>query len=153
MLTKIGTWIGTIAGVALGSLLYGVEKLTGLKVYALLMNVDFIPGVRHAMGNPVMEWLLHLMISWVIGIGFVYILDKWHKENSSLRYALSALLSFGAASTYVPLTLLARQSTPAVTDMRSVSYWLAAHTLYGLTLVSSYDMLMEHRQRTIPVFS
>ncbi|SIS47700.1 hypothetical protein SAMN05421687_105135 [Salimicrobium flavidum] len=138
---KIGMWIGTIAGAALGAFLYGIEKLTGLSVYTLLINVDFIPVVRHAMGNPFLELLLHFVVSWTIGVVFVYLLDRWNKQKSPFRFALSAFLSLVAAATYVPLTILAVQPTPAVTDIQAVSYWLAGHAIYGLFLVGSYDFL------------
>ncbi|SDJ44263.1 hypothetical protein [Salimicrobium halophilum] len=142
MLKKLGTWIGTIAGVALGSFMYAIEKIFGLSVYTLLLNVDFIPGLRHAMGNPALEWLLHLIVSWVIGILFVYVLHHWNKQTSPFRYVLSGILSLGAASTYVPLTILAIQPTPSITDKEAVSYWLIGHGIYAYVLVWSYDLLL-----------
>ncbi|EKE31658.1 MULTISPECIES: hypothetical protein [Salimicrobium] len=141
MIKKIGAWIGTIAGVALGGFLYGIEKIFGLSVYTLLMNVDFIPGVRHAMGHPALEWMLHLSVSLSIGFIFVYIVEKRKAWDSTFRFVLSGLLSAGAALTYVPLTLLAIQETPSLRDGKAISLWLAGHAVFGLVLSGSYDVL------------
>ncbi|WP_347861192.1 hypothetical protein U0355_10945 [Salimicrobium sp. PL1-032A] len=150
MFKKLGAWIGTIAGVALGSFMYAIEKIFGLSLYTLLMNVDFIPGIRHAMGNPALEWLLHLSVSWVIGIMFVSILHYSSRQTSPFRYLLSGILSLGAAATYVPLTILAIQPTPSVTDGRALAYWLIGHGIYGYVLVFSYDNLRRKFVSGIP---
>ncbi|WP_079480651.1 hypothetical protein [Halobacillus salinus] len=133
-----GLWIGTISGIVLGLYMWFVEIATGKKVYTLLMNVDFIPVIGDKDWPVIVEWLFHMIISWMIGILYVYLLKHWIKDTRKNQWGLSVLLTAGASTTYIPLTLLAIKETPALTDGVAILYWLVGHALYAITLKRSY---------------
>ncbi|WP_082234669.1 hypothetical protein [Halobacillus massiliensis] len=135
-----GIWIGTISGLAIGIYMWLVEELTAIKVYILLMNVDFIPVIGDIDWPAPVEWLFHLIISWAIGMIYCFLLRS--KQNSTVRmqWILAFVLSAIAFSTYFPLTLLAIKDTPAVTNMTAIVLWAAGHILYALLLKLSYNL-------------
>ncbi|MGP4077231.1 hypothetical protein [Halobacillus sp. K22] len=133
-----GFWIGTTSGLVLGFYMWLVELVTGEKVYTLLMNVDFIPVIGSIEWPVVIEWLFHLIISWIIGVLYVYAFRRVLKDTSRNRWSLALILSAFAATSYVPLTLLAIKETPALTDGAAIFYWLIGHVLYAVVLKMSY---------------
>ncbi|MBH0228767.1 hypothetical protein [Halobacillus yeomjeoni] len=138
-MVRWGLWIGTTSGVVLGMYMWFVELVTGKKVYTLLMNVDFIPVIGGIEWPVIIEWFFHMIISWVIGIIYVLAFTRgFLKETSRNLWLLSIGLTAFAATTYVPLTLLAIKETPAVTDVEAVIYWLVGHALYAITLRKTY---------------
>lgn len=133
-----GVFIGTTSGIVLGLYMWFVEQVTGKKVYTLLMNVDFIPVIGNIDWPVLMEWLFHMVISWIIGILYSYAFMRKLKETNRNRWVLAILLTAIAATTYVPLTILAIKETPALTDGTAILYWLIGHVLYAFTLKKSY---------------
>ncbi|WP_226576885.1 hypothetical protein [Halobacillus litoralis] len=134
-----GFFIGSTSGIVLGLYMWFVEKMTGEKVYTLLMNVDFIPVIGSIDWPVIIEWLFHMIISWAIGIFYAYVFMYRLKATNRRRWLAAILLTAGAATTYVPLTLLAIKETPPVTDGTAITYWLIGHVLYAVTLKRSYD--------------
>ncbi len=133
-----GLWIGTLSGIVLGLYMWFVEMATGKKIYTLLMNVDFIPVIGGVDWPVYMEWLFHMIISWIIGVLYVYALKNWISDTIRNQWRLSIFLTAGASTTYVPLTLLAIKETPDLTDGVAITYWLVGHVLYAITLKKSY---------------
>ncbi|MCA1011309.1 hypothetical protein [Halobacillus halophilus] len=133
-----GFWIGTTSGLILGFYMWLVELVTGKKVYTLLMNVDFIPVIGSIEWPAAIEWLFHLIISWIIGVLYVYAFRRILKDSRRNRWFLALILSAFAATSYVPLTLLAIKETPALTDGAAILYWLIGHVLYAVVLKISY---------------
>ncbi|SFG00399.1 hypothetical protein SAMN05216353_11816 [Halobacillus alkaliphilus] len=133
-----GFWIGTTSGLVLGFYMWLVELVTGEKVYTLLMNVDFIPVIGSIEWPVAIEWLFHLIISWIIGVLYVYAFRRVLKDTKGNRWSLALILSAFAATSYVPLTLLAIKETPALTDGAAILYWLIGHVLYAVVLKISY---------------
>lgn len=68
-----GLFIGTTSGIVLGLYMWFIEKITGDKVYTLLMNVDFIPWFGSIDWPVLMEWFFHMIISWVIGLVYAWL--------------------------------------------------------------------------------
>lgn len=134
-----GLFIGTTSGLVLGLYMWFVEQVTGKRIYTLLMNVDFIPILGEIDWPIFMEWLFHLIISWIIGILFAYAFTYQLKNTNRSRWLSASILSGIAAITYVPLTILAIKETPALTDGVAIFYWLMGHVLYAITLKKSYD--------------
>lgn len=134
-----GLFIGTTSGMVLGLYMWFVEQITDKKVYTLLMNVDFIPVIGEIDWPVVLDWLFHMIISWIIGVLFAYAFMYRLKNTNRFRWLLASLLTAIAATTYVPLTILAIKETPALTDEVAILYWLIGHVLYAITLKRSYD--------------
>ncbi|RCW69719.1 hypothetical protein [Saliterribacillus persicus] len=129
-----GVWLGTISGFVLGFFLWSIEELFHLKVYTLLLNVDFIPLLSDINLTIVGEWFLHLIISWAISLVFLLFLTKKSRTNRQV-YIVAGLLCGGAALSYFPLTFLANKETPALFDGFAIVTWMIGHVIYGLILI------------------
>jgi hypothetical protein len=135
-----GIWIGTTSGIVLGMYMWYVELVTGKKIYTLLMNVDFIPVIGNIEWPIIMEWFFHMVISWAIGVLYAYVfMHRRLRDTNRNRWLLSIGLTAGAATTYVPLTILAIKATPSLTDEIAILYWLIGHVLYAITLKKSFQ--------------
>ncbi|WP_173916969.1 hypothetical protein [Halobacillus sp. Marseille-Q1614] len=137
---KKGFWIGTASGLALGFYMWIIESLTEIKIYTLLMNVDFIPVIGDIDWPVFIEWLFHMIISWGIGIFYCFLLRNRQTNTVRLQWMAAYVLSAIAASTYFPLTILAIKETPSVTNIAAISFWLAGHILYATILKASYSI-------------
>ncbi|GGC74407.1 hypothetical protein GCM10007216_01260 [Thalassobacillus devorans] len=133
-----GLWVGTTAGLAIGIFLWIVEKATGIKVYTLLMNVDFIPWIGKIAWPFYVEWLFHLIISWGIGMIFVYLLRNSMIDSHSHQWSLALTLATLAGLTYFPLTALAIKETPAIDSISAIFFWSAGHGLYAVVMKLTY---------------
>ncbi|WP_010531483.1 hypothetical protein [Lentibacillus jeotgali] len=89
---------GIIAGTILEVMLKGIDVFTGKKVYALLLNVDYIPVMRKWQMTEVQAFLLHLGVSVVIVFGLYFLLKRTRKMV--LWFALTTFLIGGF---YFPL--------------------------------------------------
>ncbi|MFC7321193.1 hypothetical protein [Halobacillus campisalis] len=135
---KWGVYIGTTSGIALGLYMWIVELVTEIKVYTLLMNVDFIPVIGDIHWPVYIEWLFHMIISWGIGVLFCYLFMKKIKVTMKRQWIAAFILAGGAATSYFPLTALAIKETPGLFDLTAITYWLIGHAIYAIVLKSSY---------------
>ncbi len=133
MITR-GLWAGTVSGLVLGLYLWVAEEITGLKVYTLLMNVDFVPLIKGIEWPWFMEWLFHMSIAWTIGIVYAYLLANMGEIQPIIRWVTAAGVAFIAALSYIPLTLLAVKQTPSLTNGAAIFLWLTGHLLYAVSL-------------------
>ncbi|MEI2664880.1 hypothetical protein [Rossellomorea sp. LJF3] len=133
---QIGSAVGIISGTILGLFLKWIQGLTGIKVYVLLLNVDFIP----LFGSPLPEWLefsFHLLISCGIGLVFVFLMEKLNVTSRG-AWILAMLLTFPTVFLYFPLSYLAVQDVPGLFDGTALIFWTIGHLLYGLSLPPLY---------------
>lgn len=124
---------GTIGGLLLGLSLKLAETFTGIKVYTLLLNVDFIPIIGDVAWSEPIEFFFHLWIAWLIAGVYAFLLEHitFFKQQ---RWLSALLLTLPTIPLYFPLTLLAQKETPSPTDGMAFFIWTAAHLLYMLTL-------------------
>ncbi|PRX78363.1 hypothetical protein B0G93_103226 [Bacillus sp. V-88] len=125
-----------ISGTILGLFLKWIQALTGIKVYVLLLNVDFIP----LFASTLPEWLefaFHLLISCGIGLVFVFLMVKLNVTSRG-AWILSLLLTFPTVFLYFPLSYLAVQDVPGLFDGTAITFWTIGHLLYGLSLPPLY---------------
>ncbi|KAB8139176.1 hypothetical protein F9U64_01950 [Gracilibacillus oryzae] len=123
--------LGTISGTVLGSFMWVIERIINVKVYTLLMNVDFIPFFEGKSLSPVIEWFFHLLIAWLIA--YIYFLLPSSLSRRQ-QIVTAFLISIAAAFSYFPLTLLAKKDTPAIDDFTAITLWFLGHLIYGLVL-------------------
>ncbi|WRP08303.1 hypothetical protein U9J35_09135 [Rossellomorea aquimaris] len=134
-----GTIMGLVSGTLLGLFLKWMQLLTGIKVYVLLLNVDFIPVFGDKDLPEWMEFLFHLVISCVIGVVFVYIVERL-KVSSSGSWLLSLVLTGPTVFLYFPLSYLAIKDVPGLMDGQGIILWTAGHLLYALSLPPLYNL-------------
>ncbi|MFS0836768.1 hypothetical protein [Paenibacillus sp. 1P03SA] len=129
MLVLRGFAFGLVPGIVLALLFKAVEYLAGPRVYTLLLNVDFIPGL----GGNLPEWFeltLHLAVSVLIGFLYAFLLGRLGKP-----WLPGLLLGIAPIPLFIPLTQLAVSAkTPGLSDVNAMIWWIAGHLLYGMIL-------------------
>ncbi|WP_226665910.1 hypothetical protein [Metabacillus litoralis] len=131
VILRNGIFIGLISGVILGLFLKFAQMITGKKVYTLLLNIDFLYNKPL---SEMIEFILHLLISFIIGIIFVAICEIKKITNLKARFILSLLLTFPTFFLYFPLTILAIKETPNINDIYAIFLWIFAHLIYAIIL-------------------
>ncbi|ESU33445.1 hypothetical protein G3A_05880 [Bacillus sp. 17376] len=123
---------GLISGIALGLFLKLIQSITSIKVYTLLLNVDYIPILKDLKLSEVVEFGLHIVIS--IGLAFVmnfYIIRKDFHREAIRRFVIRISLIVGLL--LYPTTLLSER-TPPITSAYAFLFWMAGHWIYGFVL-------------------
>ncbi|QXE02701.1 hypothetical protein [Terribacillus sp. DMT04] len=129
--------IGSAAGLVLSGWMFLWQQLTGIRVYTLLMNVDFIPILKQVEWSQLMLNLFHLIISWAIVP--VYILMK--RKLTVNNWLIGLVMSAAVACIYFPLVILAVKSVPSLWDGYALLIWYTGHLLYGIFLVKLTDII------------
>lgn len=125
-------WAGIAAGILLGLCLKIIEHITTLKVYTLLLNVDYVPVLKELKLPELIEFALHLVISVLLSILLAIFLksENWPRGRS-LSWVSLVCLAVGLL--LYPTTVLSNR-TPELTDLAALLFWLAGHLLYGISL-------------------
>ncbi|WP_374056560.1 hypothetical protein [Rossellomorea sp. FM04394] len=132
-----GTIIGLVSGTLLGLFLKWMQGMTGIKVYVLLLNVDFIPVFGDKDFPEWMEFLFHLVISCVIGVVLVYMMERLNVSGKG-AWILSFALTAPTVFLYFPLSYLAIKDVPGLLYGEAIILWTAGHLLYALSLPPLY---------------
>lgn len=144
---NMGLLVGFLSGVTLGLCLKVAEALFEVKVYTLLLNIDFIPYLNLYQFHESIEFLFHIIISCIIGILYVFICN-WYKIHQKMKlYIIALAITFPTIFLYFPLTLLANKPTPAVNDLFAISLWIFGHIIYAISL-SFFYIIFTQKQRT-----
>lgn len=123
---------GIASGLFLGLFLKVVEHITTLKVYTLLLNIDYIPVLKDMDFTEAGEFGLHLIISIVLSIIIqFYLMRKDWSSAGKVKFVLGVSLVVGLL--LYPTTLLSDR-TPSITSASSFLFWMLAHGLYGVVL-------------------
>lgn len=137
---KQGLIAGTLSGIVLGLLLKEIQAGTGVLVYTLLLNIDFIPVIGNIQWAESIEFLFHLIISLIIGV--VYSLGSYryfHKRRKA-QFIFSYVLTLPTLFLYFPLTYLAEKPTPPLMDSVAITYWTLGHVVYAAVLFVVFAM-------------
>lgn len=125
---------------ALGLFLKLIQFFTNLKVYTLLLNVDYVPILKNIKLPEIIEFGLHLIISIVLAFVLnVYINRKSLKKEAIYRFVWKVSLIVGLL--LYPTTLLSER-TPAITNAYAFLIWMAGHWIYGMIL----GRLLSHKE-------
>lgn len=122
----------------MGLFIKALEILSGKKIYVLLLNVDFIPGLNNANLSELAEFSLHLIVAVLIGIMFSYIVEHFHLFDKRRQYLLAIGITFPTILLYFPLTILAIKETPAPTDVIAILLWSIGHLAFAVFLPIFY---------------
>jgi hypothetical protein len=124
-------WAGIGAGLFIGIFFRIVEFEWNIKVYTLLLNVDYVPVLRNLTLTEATEFSLHMILSVVIAIVFFRLIQR-------KRYAGRVVVTFVIWSLIVGsllyLTTMLSSKTPSIFDTKAISVWLVGHALYGFLL-------------------
>ncbi|MDN7241379.1 hypothetical protein QWY14_06220 [Planococcus sp. N028] len=135
-----GIWIGFWSGLVIGFLLKWIQSITGVKVYSLLLNVDFIPIIGSVNWSEPAEFSFHIVTSLIFGIIYVYLAKRRPYPFGQL-VLFSLILCVPLYLLYFPLAVLAVNPTlPGVADGEAILYWIFAHLAYALALPILYKI-------------
>ncbi|WP_100403575.1 hypothetical protein [Bacillus sp. FJAT-42315] len=132
----MGILAGIVSGIFLGLFLKVIEVGLGIKVYTLLMNVDYIPVIKKVALPELVEFSLHLIVSVVLAMTLAYVVKKeqWTNEQIMIR---TVTICFLIGVLLYPTTILSDR-TPSITSLSAIFYWLVGHALYGVVLGRFY---------------
>lgn len=109
-----------------------VQSITSLKVYTLLLNVDYVPILKNIDLNETVEFGLHMVISIMLAFGVnFYITRKDFQKETIHRFVIRVSLIVGLL--LFPTTLLSER-TPPITSAYAFLFWMAGHWIYGFVL-------------------
>lgn len=130
-LTK-AVYTGALSGLFLGLYFKVIEGLTQIKVYTLLLNVDYIPFLKTLHLTEYEAFMFHLFLSILISATLIKLL---HSKNGSKKkiIPLSLGLSLIIGLIAYPTTLFS-EHTPSITSSSAQFIWLSGHILYGVFL-------------------
>jgi hypothetical protein len=123
---------GLLSGIVLGLFLKIIQSITNLKVYTLLLNVDYVPFLKSIHLPEIVEFILHLMISIILAFGVnLYITKKDLTKERIIGFVMKVGLIVGLL--LYPTTYFSER-TPEITSIYSFLFWMAGHGLYGAVL-------------------
>ncbi|QFT88721.1 hypothetical protein FIU87_08700 [Bacillus sp. THAF10] len=131
---KSGLISGCLSGILMGWSMKFFEVISGKKVYVLLLNVDFIPGLKTQNFSELTEFLLHLIIAVFIGFVFGYLVKRLKLHSVNKQFLLSFILTFPTILTFFPLTILAKKATPPPSDLLALTLWSIGHLIFAIAL-------------------
>lgn len=135
-------YLGVVSGILLGLLLKLIETLTTVRVYTLLLNIDFIPIIGGVAWGETVEFFFHVMVSIIIAFVFVYLVIRLRIEKSFPKLLfLSFILCLPTFGLYFLLSSLAIKEVPAWNDWLAFTYWSVAHLLYVWVLPVLYKKM------------
>lgn len=127
-----GAFTGLLSGTFLGLFLKMAEITTGIKVYTLLLNVDYFPILKNYHFPELIEFGFHLIISVILGVSLLFLIKKY-RWNRTQIFIRTLFITFSIGVLLYPTTALSAR-TPELTSLPAIFIWLLGHLLYGLLL-------------------
>ncbi|MDN8590174.1 hypothetical protein Q0V21_15460 [Paenibacillus sp. 11B] len=141
---KAGVLTGITSGFVLGFFLKAMQTYTGVKVYTLLLNIDFVPWLPPTLPEYI-EFVLHIIVSIILGILYI-----WWIQRSGHPISKGVLIGALSSLLYIPLSQLSSR-VPDLYDVKAILYWLAGHLLFGV-VVGLCGYIWRHNQKGNPPF-
>ncbi|WP_285766474.1 hypothetical protein [Peribacillus sp. SI8-4] len=126
--------IGIINGIMLGLAMKLVEMFFGMKVYTLLLEVDFLPVIGSFPWGEKTLFLFHLLLSIAITYSYAHIIIPFKDFRGRNEYVLAFLTITPAVLLYFPLSAWSKAGTPLPSDISAFSVWACLHLFYALSL-------------------
>ena len=140
---QIGRWtvVSVLAGLVLGLFLKAVQFMTDIKVYTLLLNIDYMPVLSRWELGELGEFTLHLLVGIVIGNVLQWFI-QYKELRQSYQFFVIIIASLVVAVTYYPVTILSDQ-TPELGSLSAFLWWMLGHLLYGMALYYFYKKIVK----------
>jgi hypothetical protein len=122
---------GIGAGLFIGIFFRIVEFEWQIRVYTLLLNVDYVPVLSNLALTEATEFSIHMMISVGIALVFYRLVQRTPYAKRIVITFISWSLALGIL---LYLTTLLSAKTPDIFDVSAICVWLVGHALYGFLL-------------------
>lgn len=133
---------GLIAYLVLTLILYGLQSLTNLPIYTLLINYEFIPYVNI---NSFFAISLNLLMSVILAFFFYKHIIKRAWRWQDILFHLTFGIMFVGFVTY-PLTYFSKV-TPPLFHIFSFVFWIVSFMIYGLSMSLGFIYLLNKNKR------
>ncbi|MFP3884751.1 hypothetical protein U8V97_04705 [Priestia filamentosa] len=127
---------GIISGIIMSVFLKGIEELTHLRVYTLLLNVDYIPLLKRVTSNEPLELILHLIVAVIVSVVWFVVLQKINLTKKKSRTA-TIMMAMCIGLLLYPSTIMSER-TPSLSSLSSLGFWLLGHLIFGMLLSLFY---------------
>lgn len=122
------TVIGIFSGTILLGILKGIQMISGNQAYRLLINFDYIPGIKDLRPVWLFGYLFHYLTCIVSIFVLYHLLSFFNYQRRTFLYVL--VFSAGGGMLFF-LTALSNQP-PASNDGEAWVYWTLAHGAFGM---------------------
>ncbi|KYG28637.1 hypothetical protein [Priestia endophytica] len=127
---------GIVSGTIMSVFLKVVEELTHLRVYTLLLNVDYIPLLKRVTSNEPLELIPHLIVAIIVSVGWFVMLQKINLTKQKGRIA-TIMMAMCIGLLLYPSTIMSER-TPSLSSFSSLGFWLLGHLVFGILLSLFY---------------
>ncbi|MEK3720737.1 hypothetical protein [Paenibacillus sp. FSL H8-0034] len=124
-------WAGIGAGLFIGIFFRIVEFEWKIRVYTLLLNVDYVPVLRDLTLTEATEFSIHMIISAVVALVFYKLIRR---KDYAKRIVQTFVLWSVIVGAVLYLTTMLSSKTPAIYDVSAIAIWLVGHAMYGFLL-------------------
>lgn len=124
---------GLISGLLLAAFLKIVEQNTHLKVYTLLLNVDYIPYINQFVFPELVEVIFHLIVSIALACCLYSLIVYLQIICRKKMIAFSTFFCLLIGAALYPTTTFSDR-TPTFSSIPSLSFWMIGHIIYGFIL-------------------
>ncbi len=124
---------GLVSGLVLAVLLKVTESVTHLKVYTLLLNVDYIPYINTFAFPELIEIGFHLIVSIALAVCLYLLFIQLQITSRKQIILICTIVCFIIGVALFPTTTLSDR-TPDFTSIPSFLYWIAGHIIFGFVL-------------------
>lgn len=122
---------GLISGVIIGVFFKVIEMKTNVKVYTLLLNIDFIPILNRIHFSESIEFIFHLIVSILLTLILYVIVIYFVREKYEIAMLIGLSVLVGIF--IYPITNFSAR-TPHIFSVQAIFWWLLGHFLYGIIL-------------------
>lgn len=133
-----------VSGLILNFFFKWIETKNAIKVYTLLLNVDYFPILRHYTFSEWIEVFFHLLVSVALSFILYWLAIRLHQTSRGKMVKLISSVSVIIGLLIYPTTVLSSR-TPDVTDITSFSLWLLGHLIFGLFLALLLPAFQEEK--------
>ncbi|MEI3605637.1 hypothetical protein SPD48_08025 [Pseudogracilibacillus sp. SE30717A] len=120
---------GVASGLFLGLFFKGIEMTSGIKLYTLLLNIDFL---TERVFPELIEFIFHCFVSIILVAVVFFVVKRKKWRNIQIIYFTTGINLLIGGMIY-PITILSDR-TPELTSFIAIILWLIGHGLYGFIL-------------------
>ncbi len=137
-----GSVAGLVSGIWLGLFFKMLETYWNIKLYTLLLNIDYVPVFNRFAFPEAVEFSFHLLISIILAVGLFYVAVKQQWTNKQMLIRIP-IVCFLLGLLLYPTTALSER-TPPLTSGVALLCWQIGHLFYGV-IVSFFYMKKDRK--------
>jgi len=124
--------VGVMSSIAIGMYFKVIETFYEIKVYTLLLNIDYFPILKTYKFTEMIEFSFHITVSIIIVFSMIFVMKKlnWTRRQTFWRIPT---ISVAIGMMIYPTTTLSER-TPELLSAIALIHWVIGHFLFGITV-------------------